>query len=161
MKVFITIFQLSIMTISLSSQTPLSFSHTDSTQAPPERIWEIWTNVSNWPTWDAGLRSARLKKGPFREGAKGKLKPDKGPKASFWITEVEEGIAYTLKTRIPFGWLIVRRRLWQDGGWTYFRHEVEFTGWLKKTFARKFGPRYREMLPSVLQKIKMLAEIED
>lgn len=33
----------------------MKFSHTLKTSAPPERIWEIWTDVAHWSKWDSEL----------------------------------------------------------------------------------------------------------
>jgi hypothetical protein len=43
-------------------------------------------------------------------------------------------------------------------GKTFFTHDVQFTGLLKKILGNKIGKRYRAMLPSVLSEIKLIAE---
>ena len=113
--------------------------------------------MPNWPKWDTGLKSAELKR-EFAEGAKGRLVPDKGPKSKFIITDVKQGMGYTLKTKIPFGWMNVKRRLEATNSGTYFTHEVEFTGLLKKMFGKKYGSRYQKLLPDVMQSISKIAE---
>ena len=133
------------------------FSHTISTTATPETIWKIWTDVSNWKQWDRGLKDARLT-GVFTTGSKGKLIPDKGPVSTFVITEVSPNKSYSFKTRIPFGWLIITRSLEVNNGITSFTHDVQFTGLFKKSFGKKLGSKYRQLLPSVMEKIKELAE---
>lgn len=140
-----------------AQQTNYHFSHTESTTAEASKIWNIWTDVPHWQEWDTGLKEATLD-GEFNKGSKGKLIPDKGPKSKFIISELDEGTSYTMKTRIPLGWLIVKRRLEQQNGQTLFTHEVEFTGPLKKILGNKLGKRYRAMLPKVLTKIKTIAE---
>ncbi|MEM6726470.1 MAG: polyketide cyclase, partial [Bacteroidota bacterium] len=111
----------------------------------------------NWQAWDTGLKSANLN-GPFQLGTKGKLKPDKGPSAKFKIVAFEQGQSYTFKTNLPFGGLYVKRFLQKTPRGIQFTHEVWFTGLTKKLFARKFGPRYQEMLPKVMQSLKTIAE---
>ena len=139
------------------SQSNVHFSHTVETSASPEAIWAIWTDVPNWKQWDDGLKDAAVD-GVFKKGAQGKLTPDKGPTSKFVISELEEGKSYTFKTRIPFGWLIVQRRLKVENHLTYFTHEVQFTGLFKKALGNSFGKRYRTKLPVVMEKIKSLAE---
>lgn len=142
----------------LASQTTLThFQHTHITTASEAQVWKIWCDVPGWHRWDTGLKSAVLK-GVFEEGAKGKLTPDKGPRTRFVITDLKTGKAYTLKTRIPFGWLKVRRSMTTIAGKTHFTHDVEFTGLFRRFFARKFGDRYRSLLPQVMQNIANLAE---
>jgi len=148
---------------SATAQTPLAegsnthFRWTIETTAAPENIWRIWTDVPNWPVWDAGLKSAELN-GNFGLNAKGKLRPDQGPASKFKIAEFENGKMYVLKTSIPFGSLTVRRNLEVRAGRTFFTHEVRFTGLLKGVFGKKFGARYRVLLPEAMEKIKTLAE---
>lgn len=133
------------------------FAHTDSTHATADKIWKVWTDVPNWKQWDKGLREASLE-GPFVLGAKGRLTPDKGPASSFVISELIPGKGYTFKTRIPLGWIIVRRTLEVREEKTFFRHEVRFTGPFKVLLGRSAGRRYRAMLPETLSAIKHIAE---
>ncbi len=140
-----------------AQQSNYHFSYTDSTSLSKDKIWQIWTDVPNWQEWDKGLKEAYLE-GAFVAGAKGQLVPDKGPKSKFIISELIPNQSYTLKTKIPFGWLMVKRNLEVKNGITYFTHDVEFTGLLKKIFGRQMGKKYRAMLPEVLNKIKEMAE---
>ena len=88
----------------------------------------------------------------------GQLIPDKGPKSKFIISELEPNKSYTFKTKIPFGWLIIKRTLKVSDGKTFFTHDVEFTGLLKKILGNKLGKNYRAVLPSVMNNIKQIAE---
>lgn len=133
------------------------FSNTDHSKATSDKIWAVWVDVPNWKQWDKGLKEATLE-GNFAVGTKGKLIPDKGPKSKFIISEIEPNKAYTFKTKIPFGWLVVRRSLEVKDDKTFFTHDVEFTGLLKKVLGKKLGNNYREMLPSVMATIKQIAE---
>jgi len=141
----------------LAQTSNVHFSCTDSTTAVPEKIWQIWTDVENWKQWDKGLQLASID-GDFAAGTKGKLLPDKGPAARFIITAVHPGSAYTFKTKIPLGWLVITRTLKVIDNRTFFTHEVQFTGLLKHIFGRQLGRKYRTMLPEVLHAIKKLAE---
>jgi hypothetical protein len=155
-QIFLIISILFAMTTN-AQQTNYHFSHTDSTSATSDKIWQVWTDVPNWKQWDKGLKEAILE-GEFIVGSKGKLIPDKGPKSKFIISELEPNKSYTFKTKIPFGWLIIKRTLEVKEGKTYFTHDVEFTGILKKILGNKLGKNYRAMLPSVLTEIKQIAE---
>jgi hypothetical protein len=140
-----------------AQQSNYHFSHTDSTTVASDKIWQVWTDVNNWKQWDKGLKEVTLE-GSFEVGTKGKLVPDKGPKAKFIISEVMPDRSYTFKTSIPFGWLIIKRTLETRSGVTYFTHDVQFTGILKKVLGRKLGANYRAMLPEVMREIKKIAE---
>jgi hypothetical protein len=155
-QIFLIISTLFVMTVN-AQQTNYHFSHTDSTNATTDKIWQVWTDVPNWKQWDKGLKEAVLD-GEFIKGTKGRLIPDKGPKSKFIISELVPNKSYTFKTKIPFGWLIVKRTLEQKDGKTFFTHDVEFTGILKKILGNKLGKKYRAMLPTILSEIKQIAE---
>jgi hypothetical protein len=155
-KTLFTLLIFSSMNIS-AQQTNYHFSHTDSTSSASKKIWNVWTDIATWKQWDKGLKEATLE-GDFKVGAKGKLIPIKGPKSKFLITEVVPEKSYTFKTKIPFGWLIIKRYLEEKEGKIYFTHDVLFTGLLKKILGNKLGKSYRAMLPSVMNEIKNIAE---
>lgn len=141
----------------LAQQSNTHFSHSLETTASPERIWQVWTDVPNWKSWDKGLKAAELT-GPFAAGTTGKLIPDKGPSSRFTLTEVMVGQSYTFRTRLPLGSLYVKRVLSQQNGRTVFTHEVWFKGLTKGIFGRALGKNYRQILPDVMTRIKTLAE---
>jgi hypothetical protein len=157
MKHLFLIFSIFLLMEAKAQQTNYHFSYTDSTSASSDKIWQVWTDVTNWKQWDKGLKEAELD-GQFLIGTKGKLIPDKGPKSKFVISELVPNQSYTFKTKIPFGWLIVIRTLEIKEGKTFFTHDVQFTGLLKKILGNKIGKRYRAMLPNVLSEIKLIAE---
>jgi Polyketide cyclase / dehydrase and lipid transport len=135
----------------------MKFAHTVETTAPPEKIWAAWTDVKRWPEWDTELASASLE-GSFALGAKGKLKPKRGPAARFSISELIPGESYTFTTRLPLCELKVRRHLTLKDGGACFTHEVSFVGPLSTVFANLLGRRYREALPVVMENLRNIAE---
>lgn len=140
-----------------AQQTNYHFYATDSTTAASYKIWQIWTDVANWKQWDKGLKDAAID-GAFKVGATGKIRPDKGPTSKFIVTELVPNTAYTFKTKISFGWLVIKRTLAVKDDKTFFTHNVAFTGLLKKVLGKKLGRNYRAMLPGVLREIKQIAE---
>lgn len=138
-------------------ETDYHFSASLNTTAPPEKIWQIWTDTKTWHVWDTGLKNVILN-GKFSKGTEGVIIPDNGPKSKFIITQITEHKTYTFKTKIPMGWLVITRALYATNGKTQFMHQVEFTGPLKKVLGLFIGKKYRQMLPQVLTNIKQLAE---
>lgn len=137
--------------------TNTRFSCTRLTTAPPARIWAIWTDVEQWPTWDRAVKQATLA-GPFAVGTRGTVVPDKGLKATFELVAVEPGRSYTLRTQLPLGALYVKRTLGQAEGQTQFTHEVWFSGLSKGLFGWALGRDFRARLPQFLEAIKAQAE---
>lgn len=143
--------------VAQKEQSNKHFSHTLETIASPEAIWKTWIDVSNWATWDTGLKDASLSE-PFGLGVKGKLRSLEGRVSKFKIVSYEEGQSYTFKTNLPLGALYVKRFLEKKNDKTVFTHEVWFKGLTGGIFAKNFGPKFRKMLPEVMQKIKETAE---
>ncbi|MWG35051.1 SRPBCC family protein [Halomarina oriensis] len=140
------------------------FSHRMETTAPPRRVWEVWTDVEAWPTWDGELREASLG-GDDRTahcavevGTRGFLDPRFGPTAEFVVTEVDPGRSYSYTVEMPLGRLHVRRSLHGHDGGTTFTHEVWFEGALRGVYSRTLGRRYRRALPEVMTAVRDRAE---
>ena len=141
----------------LAEGTNRAFTHTLSTTARAEAVWALWTDVQTWPSWDDELEAATLD-GPFREGARGRLRPTSGLSARFMIEDVVPGRAYTLATRLPLGWLRVRRTLNVAGDRVELTHAVTFSGLGGHLLAGRLGPRFRHALPVVMDRLRTLAE---
>ncbi len=138
-------------------QTNQHFSHTATTSAPSQRIWNVWTNVSGWKDWDTGLKDASMDES-FGLGAKGLITSLENRTSKFKITAYTENISYTMKTKLPLGSLHVTRYLSTQDGLTVYTHEVQFKGLTKGIFAKAFGSKFRDMLPGVLDNIKKIVE---
>ncbi|WP_427160570.1 SRPBCC family protein [Aliinostoc sp. HNIBRCY26] len=143
--------------MSLPTTINMKFSHTVETIAPSDRIWNIWTDVKNWPTWDTELEFASLD-GNFALNAQGKLKSKNAPVSTFLISQWEPQKSYTFTTVLPLCQLNVRRYLTQNQGKTYFTHEVSFTGLLSFVFSNLLGRKFQTVLPKVMDNIRRLAE---
>ena len=157
--VLFTILFFSVMQAHAQGQQPTDkhFWYTLETQATPEAIWQVWTDVAQWKDWDTGLKDATME-GPFELNARGTITSLEGRKSKFTVVAIEQGQSYTYKTKLPLGSLYVKRNLKQEEGQTIFTHEVWFAGLTKGLFAKAFGARFRGMLPGVLQNIKRIAE---
>ena len=133
------------------------FWNTVETTASPEQIWNIWIDVARWKNWDTGLKDAEME-GAFGLNEKGRIISLENRKSKFKVTEYTEGQSYTFKTNLPLGALYVRRYLRVEKGTTFFTHEVWFKGISAGIFAKQFGPKFRALLPEVMENIKNFAE---
>jgi hypothetical protein len=107
----------------------MRFDNTLRTEATPEDVWAVWTDVARWPEWDVELESASIKGGQLALGASGTLRPRRGAISSFVVSEVVPKEGYAFATRLPLCELVVRRRLRKDGdGGTAFTHESRSSG---------------------------------
>ncbi|MFC5972481.1 SRPBCC family protein [Halomarina salina] len=142
------------------------FSHSMETTAPPGRVWEVWTDVERWPTWDVALRDASLDAdgGTFEEGAHGRVTLGLGravpvdPSPSFVVTELDPVRSYAYDLQFPLARLVVRRSLHSHDGGTSFTHEVWCEGPLGGLLSRTVGRRYRRTLPDAMDHVRERAE---
>ncbi len=137
------------------------FHYTLVTQAAPERIWEVWTDVEGWNRWDRGLKAATIRE-KFSEGASGVITPLSGPKAKFVVTDVAEGRSYTFETNLPLGKLVVQRSIISiEEDTTTFRHDVGFRGALGWFWALSYGSGFMKALPPTMHELARIAETKE
>lgn len=122
-----------------------------------EKVWNALIDVPKWKDWDTELVAAELV-GDFGLGAQGTLTPQKGPPLKFKITELTAGTSYTFKTKMPIGFLEIKRVLEVKDGLTHFTDDIQFTGFLKRFFGALLGRGFKAVLPEVMQNFKALVE---
>ena len=70
--------------------------------APPQRVWDVTTDIERWPQWTASVKSVkRLDSGKFRVGSRAKIKQPKFLPAQWEVTELQDGRSFTWVTRSP------------------------------------------------------------
>jgi len=132
------------------------FQHTQTITATRERIWAIWADVANWHLWDSEVEQAQLTE-PFAEGAKGIIKPKVVSARHFTITKLTEGQRFTYVVGVPLGKLNVAHYFDESDTTTVVRR-VWFDGLLGGFYGRVLGEAYAEALPTVLERLKAIAE---
>lgn len=126
-------------------------------KAPAERIFEIYSDVEGWSTWDPDTRHACIY-GPFAVGTTGSLTPAKGHTVPMLLTQVEPFRAFTVESRVPLMKLVFEHRLAQEGEHVNVTHRATFTGPLSLIVGRILVHRLRRGLPRTLANLKALAE---
>ena len=63
-------------------------------------IWDVWTDVNNWHTWQDDIEYAKLN-GEFKKGSLIDFKPKGGPKIKIELTEVKPNSVFIDLTKFP------------------------------------------------------------
>lgn len=130
---------------------------TRTTSASKEKIWDLWSDVQNWKTWDKDVESAELF-GAFRQGTKGVMKPSEGPRATFRITECTQLKSFTNTSLLPLCRMDFIHTIKEIGGRVEIKHKVVMTGALTFLFSRIIGKKLEEGLPHAVDSLIKKAE---
>jgi uncharacterized protein YndB with AHSA1/START domain len=106
--------------------------------APPERVWEVLSDVEAWSEWTPTVTSVRrLDEGPLRTGSRAKIQQPRIPENEYVVTELEPGRSFTWVATGP-GVLTTGRHDASPlpGGGTRVRLSVEQGGWLGSVMGR-------------------------
>ena len=115
--------------------------------APPERVWEVLSNVEHWPEWTPTVTSVRrLDEGPLRSGSRARIRQPRLPETEYVVTEFAPGRSFTWVAAGP-GVLVTARHDVEPlaGGGTRVRLSVSQGGWLgsvMRLFYRGLTDRY-------------------
>lgn len=131
--------------------------HSILVDAPAERIFRIYENVSAWHTWDPDTKRASLE-GPFAVGSRGSLTPARGNTVPMLLTKVERNACFTVESRIPLFRMVFEHELVPQGSATRVVHRATFSGLLAFVVGRMLVKQLNQGLPATLASLKRLAE---
>ncbi len=135
----------------------MHFANSVEIAAQPGSIFSLYSNVSDWPSWDPEVETSSLS-GPFVTGTWGKLKPKGGPSSKIELIEVSAGKSFTVQCKLPLCAMRFEHQLVQKGTLTVATHSVSFTGLLSPLFGLLIGTGIKKTLPSTLDGLKRAAE---
>jgi len=80
----------------------MRFDHSSTIQAPPERVWEVFSDVERWADWTPTIDSVeRLDAGRIHLGARTRIRQPKLPVAIWEVTELKEGEYFEWVSKAP------------------------------------------------------------
>lgn len=133
-----------------------AFTHSLETTASPDAVWELYRDVTSWPTWDAAAEQVTLD-GPFAEGSAGSLKLHGQPPLAFRLTEVSPRRVFCDETAVPTGVVRFRHVLDPlDDGRLRLTHAVEIEA--SEEIAQALGAKISAGVPATMATLARLAE---
>jgi uncharacterized membrane protein len=80
----------------------MQFESSVTIQAPPDRVWKVFSDVEQWPVWTPTVDAVeRLDDGPFRVGCRTRIRQPKLPVAIWEVTELVDGEYFAWVSRAP------------------------------------------------------------
>jgi hypothetical protein len=135
----------------------MQFSSSVQIAASSMTVYELYTAVSSWPTWDPEVERSSIA-GPFAPGTAGILKPKGGPESKIELIEVTAGKSFTVRCKLPLCEMSFSHQLTQTGSYTTATHSVLFTGPLSAVFGLLIGSGIKKTLPKTMNGLKLAAE---
>jgi uncharacterized membrane protein len=128
--------------------------------APPQLVWEVFTDVQRWPEWTESVTSLVGQDGSdLAVGKRFAIKQPGMSKLVWKVTEIDPGSSWTWVQRSPG--VLVTARHWvtaQPGGRTLVRQQLEQRGALGAVVGRMMAKKTRRFLELEAQGLKARSE---
>jgi uncharacterized protein YndB with AHSA1/START domain len=135
----------------------MKIEHRIKVTAPPERVFSLWADVTNWHTWDPDTKRATLE-GPFQTGSRGRLTPTKGNAVPMLLTSVVPNKSFTVESKIPLFRMIFEHETHPTGSETEVIHRVSLSGFLSFLIGPMLRKQLNAGLPVTLANLKRRVE---
>ncbi|HEY0948610.1 SRPBCC family protein [Nocardioides sp.] len=125
------------------------FETTHHIDAPPERVWEVLSDIARWPEWTPTIDTVeRLDDGPLAVGSRAVVRQPRLPKATWVVTALVPGRSFTWESTGPGLRTIGRHEIVPDGTGSSVTLGIEQTGPMGAVAAlvwRRLTQRYVEL----------------
>jgi hypothetical protein len=130
------------------------------TQAPPEKVWRIWSDTSTWPAWNPDVEAVSLD-GPFAAGVKGTMRTKSGGEHHISIAELQPGRSFVLESDgVPATRLLFKCEILPAGAGSRISQSVSLKGPFSFLFGPMMGKRIASSFPPLLDGLAAAAERE-
>jgi uncharacterized protein YndB with AHSA1/START domain len=126
------------------------YEHTSETGASREAVWEVLSDLDNWPTWDTSMESVALQ-GPFAVGTEVVMTPKGQDPITSRIVQIVPHEVYADET--AFGGVVLRFTHTLSpvaGDGTRVLHRLEITGPDADAVGPELGPAITEDFPEAM-----------
>ncbi len=128
--------------------------------APPQLVWDVFTDVERWPEWTASVTSLAALDGPGLDiGKRFAIKQPGMTKLVWEVTEIDPGSSWTWVQRSPGGLVSARHDvIAQPGGRTMVRQQLDQRGVLGALVGRLMSKKTKRFLALEAQGLKTRSE---
>lgn len=123
-----------------------------------EEVWNVWTDVNQWHTWQDDIEFARLDV-DFKVGSVFKFKPKGAPTFSIEITEVVENSLFTDLTKLPLAKMYDKHEIISHADCIELKSTIRISGPLAFLWKRLIVKGIVESLPT--QTENLLKKVRD
>ena len=135
------------------------YEHSVEIAAPPDAVWECWSDIPSWPTWNAGITTVTVD-GPLAVGTSFTMTvPPDDEAITMRIVDVVPGRMFT--DQVDFQGVVVttvHRLEPTPRATTVITYRTEITGPDADTVGPAIGPDITADFPDVLAALSALAE---
>jgi uncharacterized protein YndB with AHSA1/START domain len=135
----------------------MQFESSRTIHATAAKIFAIYADVAQWPTWDPDLKEARLE-GALKSGVIGEVSPHSGPKSKLLFSEVVQDKLLRMECKLPLAKMHFDYILQAEGDATLVTHRTTFSGLLAPLWGRVIGSGMKKSLPAALEGLRRKAE---
>ncbi len=127
--------------------------------APPQLVWDVFSDVERWPEWTASVTSLVGLDGPaLAVGKRFAIKQPGLQKLVWKVTEIDPGASWTWVHRSPGVLVSARHDLTQPGDRTLVRQQLDQRGVLGALVGRLTVKKTKRFLALEAQGLKARSE---
>lgn len=137
----------------------MRFEHSATIQAPPELVWEIFSDVERWPDWTPTIESVeRLDAGRIHLGSRTRIRQPKLQTAVWEVTEFKDGEYFEWVSKGPGITTTGGHRVVGTPEGTVATATIIQEGPLAWLFGRMYAGLTKRYIATETQKLKELCE---
>ncbi len=127
--------------------------------APPERVWEVMSDIERWHEWTPSIRGIhRTNSGPFRIGARARVHQPKLPPADWVVTSLHEGHSFEWESRAPGVRMLASHTIEPNGDGTRVTLSMRYLGPIGNIIGRLAAGITRRYIALEAEGLKRRAE---
>jgi len=128
------------------------------TKASPARVWQVWSDVNAWPSWNPDMKESQLD-GPLGAGMTGKINTRSGGRHDVVVTHFESGSSFELEsTAMPGTRMGIRATITPTPNGSRISQGFEARGLFAPVVGPMMGSSILKTFNAVLEALKQKAE---